>query len=84
MSGECLCCSFALFLFVLDIFFIYILNVIHFSCPPPKKKSYPTPPPPASMEMVLHPPTQSHLPTLNSPIMGHLLSIHRTKGLSSH
>ena len=39
------------------------------------------PPPPASMRVYLHLPTHSHLPALDSPTLGHLLSLHRTKDL---
>jgi hypothetical protein len=38
---------------------------------------------PASMRVFLHPPTHSHFPTIDSPTLGHLLSLHRTKGPSS-
>ena len=41
-------------------------------------------PPPASMKVFLHPSTHSHLPALDSPTLGHLSSLHRTKDLSSH
>ena len=65
----------------LDIFFIYISNVIPF----PRNIGSPLPysPPPASMRVFPHPPTHSHLPTLASPYIG-ASSLHRTKGLSSH
>jgi hypothetical protein len=36
------------------------------------------------MRVFLHPLTHSYLPTLNSPTLGHLSSLHRTKDLSSH
>jgi hypothetical protein len=39
-------------------------------------------PPPASMRVFLYPPIHSRLPTLHSPILGYLLSLHRTKDLS--
>ena len=39
---------------------------------------------PASMRVCPQPPTHSYLPTLNSPILGHLLSLYRTKGFFSH
>ena len=55
-----------------------------FSVHPLRETPYPILPPPASMRVFLHPPTHSHLPTLNSPTLGHLSSLHRTKDLSSH
>jgi hypothetical protein len=36
------------------------------------------------MGVFLHPPTCSHLPILDSPRLGHLLSLHRTKDRSFH
>lgn len=45
---------------------------------------YPILPPPASVGVFLYSPTYSRLPSLNSHTLGHLLNIHRTKGLSSH
>ena len=36
----------------------------------PPETPYPILPPPVSMRVFLHPPTNSHLPTLNSPILG--------------
>jgi hypothetical protein len=36
-------------------------------------------PPPVSMRVFLHPPIHSHLPALNSPTLGNLLSLHRTR-----
>ena len=41
-------------------------------------------PPTASMRAFLHPPILSHLPTIISPTLGHLLILHRTKDLSFH
>jgi hypothetical protein len=40
--------------------------------------------PPPSMRGFLHSPTHSHLPILDSPTLGHLWSLHRTKDLSFH
>ena len=50
--------------FLLDIFFIYISNVIPFTGPPQKITSYPFPPPPASMRMFAHTPTHAFPPFL--------------------
>ena len=50
---------------------------------PPPETPYPVPSPPASMRVFPHPPTHSHLPALAFPYTG-TLSLHRTKGLSSH
>jgi hypothetical protein len=36
------------------------------------------------MRLIFHPPNHSHLPTLHSPTLGHLSSLHRTKDLSFH
>jgi hypothetical protein len=69
---------------LLDIFFIYISNVIPFPHFPNLETPYPIFPPPASMRVFLYPPTHSHIPTLSSPTLGHLFSLHRTKDLSSH
>ena len=41
-------------------------------------------PPPASMRVFIQSPTNFHLSALNSPILRHLSSLHRTKTLSSH
>lgn len=41
------------------------------------------PPPPASMKMLPLPPTHSNLNTLAFPYIGEM-SLHRTKGFSSH
>lgn len=56
--------------FLLDIFFVYISNVIPFpgSSPPPNSLSHPSPP--ASMRVFPHVPTHSYLLTLNSPFTG--------------
>jgi hypothetical protein len=40
--------------------------------------------PPGFVRVFLHPSTHSHLLALSSPILGHLLSLHRTKDLSFH
>jgi hypothetical protein len=45
---------------------------------PPSSCFYEGVPPPT------HPPTHSHLPAFDSPTLGHLTSLHRTKDLSSH
>ena len=55
-----------------------------FPVTPSLETPYPTLPPPASMRVFLYPPTHSHLPTLDSPTLGHLWSLHRTKDLFSH
>jgi hypothetical protein len=66
------------FFFFMDIFFIYISNVTPFPGSPPSGK----PPGPSSFPLLLwgcsstHPPTHSHLPTLDSPTLEHLLSLH--------
>jgi hypothetical protein len=44
---------------------------------------YPIPNIPASMRVLLHAPTHSHLSTLAFPYTGALI-LHRTKGLPSH
>ena len=44
---------------------------------------YSVPPSPASMRVLPHLPTHSHLTTLALPYTG-VSSLHRTKGLSSH
>jgi hypothetical protein len=69
-------CFLFLLVFVLDISFNYISNVIPFSgYPPPKKNSLSFPP--ASMRVT---PSHSYLPTLAFPYTG-ALSLHKTKGL---
>jgi hypothetical protein len=64
------------FILLLDIFFIYISNVISFPGFPSKKTTYPLLPPPA------HQPTHSHFPALAFPYTG-TYNLHRAKGLSS-
>ena len=49
----------------------------------PPETPYPILPPPASMRVLPHPPTHFCLPILAFPYTG-ALSLHRTKGLSSH
>jgi hypothetical protein len=68
-------------IFLLDIFFIYISNVIPVSFPPGNDQSHP---PSSSFYEGAPPPTHSHLTALDSPTLGLLLSLHRTKDLSSH
>ena len=66
---------------LLDIFFIYISNVIPFPGPPVPsllETPYPILPPPASMRVFLHSPIHCHLPALDSPTLGYLVSLHRT------
>jgi hypothetical protein len=71
-------------IFLFDIFFIYISNVI-FLRGFPLSQEHPII---SSLLLLLwgcsSPTTNSHLPTLDSPILGHLWSLHRTKNLSSH
>jgi hypothetical protein len=55
--------------FLLDIFFIYISNVIPFPGSLPEA-SYPIPSPPASMKVSSHPPTHFCLPALAFPYTG--------------
>jgi hypothetical protein len=73
------------FNFLLDIFFIYISNVIPFpgSHTPWKPPSHPLSP--CFYEGVPLPPhpLPSSLPS-NFPTLGHPSSLHKTKGLSSH
>jgi hypothetical protein len=57
-------CCFLYFYFLLDIFFIYISNVIPFPSFP-SQLPYPLPPPPAPQ------PTYSHSWSWHSPILGH-------------
>ena len=45
---------------------------------------YPILPSNASMRVFLHQPTHSHLSDLDSPTLGYLLSLPRTKDFSSH
>jgi hypothetical protein len=70
-------------MFLLDIFFIYISNVIPFPCFTPRSPLS-HPPSPASMRVFLYLPTHSHIPTLSSSTLGHLWRFHRTKDLSTH
>jgi hypothetical protein len=60
-------CFINIFNFLLDIFFIYILNV-PIPSHPPKPLSHP--PSPASMIVLPHPSTHSHLPALQLPNTG--------------
>ena len=80
-------CFFVLFCF----FLFYWIFYLYFKCYPlsrslhthtPARNLLSLLPPPASMRVFLHPLTHSHLPALNSPTLGHLLSLHRTKDLS--
>ena len=70
------------FSFSLDIFFIYISNVILFPSFP-FLKPYPIPSPPAFLRVFPLLLTHSHIPALALPYTG-VLSLHRTKCLSSH
>jgi hypothetical protein len=63
-------------IFLLDILFIYMPNVIPFA-------GFLIFPPPASMRVLLYPPIHSYLPALAFPYTG-ACSFPRTKGLSSH
>lgn len=74
-------CLFSLNLF-LNLFTFQVLSTYQVSLPPGNTLSHPAPP--ASMRVFLHLPTHSHLPALDSPILGHLSSLPRTKNLSSH
>jgi hypothetical protein len=60
---------FDLLMFLLDIFFIYVSNVIPFFGPPPENP-YPFPSPPATMRVFPHPPILASLPW-HSPTIGH-------------
>jgi hypothetical protein len=66
------------FLFLLDIYIIYILNVIPFLGFAPPEASYLNPPPPAP-----YLPTHSHLTALAFTYTG-ASKLHRAKGLSFH
>jgi hypothetical protein len=68
--------------FLLDIFFIYLSNVIPFPGFP-SETPYAMLPLPASMRVLLHLPTQSCLSALAFPYTG-VSSLRRTKGVSSH
>ena len=73
--------SFSVFKFLLDIFFIYISNVIPFPGLPPSRK----PSIPSSFPLLQWGCSSTLTPTPPPrPILGHLLSLHRTKDLSSH
>jgi hypothetical protein len=77
-----------LFIYLFIYFYLFIYNgyslYLHFKCyhfpgfPPSWKHSNP-----ASMMMFLYPPIHYHIPAPNSPTVGHLSGIHRTKDLSS-
>jgi hypothetical protein len=67
----------------IDIFFIYISNVIPFPDPPPQETHYPIPLSLASMKVYPHPPTHSCLPAFEFPYTGKS-RLHRTKGLFYH
>jgi hypothetical protein len=69
-----------LLLLLLDIFFIYISNVILLPSSP-LETSYSIPPPPTFMRVYPH--THTYIPALASSYTG-ASSLHRTKGLSSH
>ena len=68
--------------YLLDIFFIYISNGFPFPGLP-FRTPYPILPPPASMRVLPHPPTHSHLPALAFPYTG-VLNPLRHKGCFSH
>jgi hypothetical protein len=71
------------FFFKLDIFFIYISNVIPFPSFPPSQKHVIT----SSLPLLLWRCFSTHPlspPCPQFPTLGHLLSLHRTKDLSSH
>ena len=69
------------FKLLIDIFFIYISNIITFlGLPSENPLSHA---PPASMMVFLHPSTHSYLHALSFPYTG-ASSLHRTKGLSFH
>jgi hypothetical protein len=71
-----------LLLFLLDILFIYISNVIPFVVSPPEAH-YLALPPYVSMRVLTHAPTNSHLCALALPYTG-ALSLSRNKDLSFH
>jgi hypothetical protein len=71
----------SLYLFLLNIFFFYISNVIPFPDYPISPKPLSHPPYPASMRVLPHPPTNSLLPILKFSYTG-VLRLNRTKGLS--
>ena len=73
-------------------FFIGYFLYLHFKyyslsripSPPFLEAPYPNLSSPASMKVFLYTLAHSHLPVLDSPTLGHLSSLHRTKDLSSH
>ena len=65
------------------IFYLFIFQMLILFWFPLWKPPYPTLPLPASMRVLCHPPTYSCPPALAFPNTGEL-SLHRTKGLSSH
>jgi hypothetical protein len=86
LSTEQACKLLLRFLFF--IFFYWILSLFTFQTlswfPSLPETSHHILPAPASRRVFFHPPTHSHLPALDSPTLGHLSSLHRTKDLSSH
>ena len=77
------CVLFIFWIVLLDIFFIYIPNIIPFPVIPSETLPYPFPSSPCYDEGAHHTPTDSHLPPISSPYTG-ASSLYRTKGLSSH
>jgi hypothetical protein len=75
-----LCFSIFIFLF----YWIFSLFTFQMLLPflSPSETLYPILPPPASTRVFLHLLTHSHLPALNSPTLGHLSRLQRTKELS--
>jgi hypothetical protein len=71
-------------------FFLGYFLYLHFECYPLSwfpsflETPYHILSPSASMRVFLHPPTHCYLPTLDSPLLWHLLSLHSTKDLSFH
>ena len=69
------------------LFFIWYFLYLHFKCyplfqfPSLMETPYYILLPRAYMRVFFHRPTHSHLPTLDSPILGNLSSLHRTKDL---
>jgi hypothetical protein len=88
--GFCVPLIFSVLGFFYWIFSLFAFQMLSLSRFPPSRK----PPIPSSLSLLLwgyssthpptHPPTHSYLPALNSPTLGHLSSLHRTKDLSSH
>jgi hypothetical protein len=68
------------FYWIFSLFTFQMLSLFLVSSLP--ETSYSIPSPPAFMRVLLHPPTHSHLPALDSPTLGHPLRLHRTKDLS--